>query len=76
VLIKGHATDGREIFEFTIADAHTGNNQLRLDIKYSGDHGHGLSGAGLWPNVEKAKSVAQETANKLLGGAVITWETI
>ncbi len=68
MITKGMATDSRETFEFTIEPFVTGG--FRLDIRYSGDCHHNITGAGVWPSIEKAK----QTARKLLHDAVVTWD--
>jgi hypothetical protein len=70
-MITGKASDDRELFEFTIEPFVTGG--FRLDIKYSGDCHHNITGAGIWPTVEKAKDVAQASATRLLHGAIVAW---
>jgi hypothetical protein len=71
-MIKGEARDDRELFEFTIEPFITGG--FRLDIRFSGDSRENITGAGVWPSIEKAKQIAQDTATKLLNGAVIVWK--
>ena len=71
-MIKGQASDDRETFEFTIEPFVSGG--FRLDIRYSGDGRGNITGAGIWPTVEKAKQIAEETAQRLLHGATVTWQ--
>lgn len=71
-MIKGEARDSGETFIFRIIPFVQGG--YRLDIAYSGDRGHNATGAGIWPTIEKAKSIAQETASRLLHGTTITWQ--
>jgi hypothetical protein len=71
ILATGTAKDARELFEFTIEHFITG--RFMLIIKYSGHCHHNITGAGVWPTVEKAKQIAQETATRLLHGAAVTW---
>jgi hypothetical protein len=35
--------------------------------------GFGFPVTGVWPSVEKAKQIAQEIANRLLRGAIVSW---
>ena len=70
-MIKGEAKDEKELFEFTVEPFVSGG--FMLSIRYSGDCHHNITGAGVWPNIEKAKQIAQQTATKLLHGATITW---
>lgn len=70
-MIRGQARGDSELFEFTIEPFVTAG--FLLTIRYSGDGEHGVNGAGVWPTVEKAKQIAQETATKLLNGAAVSW---
>jgi hypothetical protein len=74
ILAAGHAQDSRELFEFTIERFVTGG--FMLSIRYSEDCHHNITGAGVWPKVEKAKQIAQETATRLLHGAPVTWNDL
>ena len=71
-MIKGQASDDREIFEFTIEPFVSGG--FGLDIRYTGDGRGNITGAGICPTVEKAKQIAEETAQRLLHGATVTWQ--
>jgi hypothetical protein len=71
LVIKGEAKDDTELFEFTIEPFVSGG--FLLSIRYSGDCHHNITGAGVWPDIDKAKQIAQETASKLLHGATIAW---
>ena len=71
-MIKGQAADDRERFEFTVEPFVTGG--FMLSIRYSGDGAHNVTGAGVWPSVEKAKDVAEQSARRLLNGATVTWQ--
>jgi hypothetical protein len=71
-VITGEANDAKERFEFTIEPFVSGG--FMLSIRYSGDCHHNITGAGVWPNVEKAKLIAQQTATRLLHGATIVWQ--
>jgi hypothetical protein len=70
--VRGKASDHSELFEFTIEPFVGGG--YRLDIRYSGDCHHNITGAGIWPTVQKAQSIAEETARRLLHGAIVNWE--
>jgi hypothetical protein len=70
-VIKGEAKDEKELFEFAIEPFVSGG--FLLSIRYSGDCHHNITGAGVWPDIDKAKQIAQETASKLLHGATIVW---
>jgi hypothetical protein len=71
-VVKGEAKDEKEKFEFSIEPFVAGG--FMLSIRFSGDGRENITGAGVWPSVEKAKEIAQATANKLLHGATIEWQ--
>jgi hypothetical protein len=71
--IKGRAHDETEVFEFTIEPFVAGG--YRLDIRYSGDYCKNVTGAGVWPTVEKAQQIAEETAHRLLRDATVVWDS-
>jgi hypothetical protein len=71
-MVRGEAKDSREKFEFTIAPYVAGG--FLLTIRYSGDGTPNTTGAGVWPTVEKAKQIAEETAQRLLHEVTVTWE--
>lgn len=70
-VVAGRAEDQTELFEFTIQPFVTGG--FLLSVKYSGHARQGVTGAGVWPTVEKAKTIAEETAKRLLHGATVIW---
>jgi len=71
-VITGKAKDDKELFEFSIKPFVT--TGFLLTIRYSGDCHHNITGAGVWPTIEKAKQIAQDTATKLLHGALVSWD--
>lgn len=71
-MVRGQAKDSREKFEFTVTP-YVGGGFL-LTIRYSGDGTTNTTGAGVWPTIEKAKQIAEETTRKLLHEAMVTWE--
>ena len=71
VAITGEAKDERERFQFTIEPCVASG--FLLHIRYSGDGSHNITGAGVWPTIEKAKKIAEDTAAKLLHGATVSW---
>jgi hypothetical protein len=73
-LITGKASDQNETFEFEIEPFV--RSGFLLTIRYSGDGRENVTGAGVWPTIEKAKQVAQETATKLLHGAIVSWHEV
>ena len=70
-IIEGQASDGNEVFDFTV-ERHAAGGFL-LSIHYGGDEVKNVTGAGLWPTVEKAKSIAEQSTQRLLHGATVTW---
>ena len=64
-MTKGQTRDDRELFQFTIEPFVTAG--FLLKIRFSGDIRESITVAGIWPYIEKA---AQDTATKLLNGAV------
>jgi hypothetical protein len=60
-----------ETFRFTISALPSGG--FRLDNRYSGTCHENVTGAGVWPSVEKAREIAETTARHLLAGASVTW---
>jgi hypothetical protein len=72
MIVRGRARDQSELFEFSIEPFVNGG--FRLDIRYSGDCHHNITGAGIWPTVQKAQQIAEETARRLLSGAMVDWE--
>ena len=73
-MTKGHANDDKETFEFTIEPFVVREQGFLLSIRYSGDGDKNITGAGIWPTIEKAKEIAEQTATKLLHGATVIWE--
>jgi hypothetical protein len=71
-IVRGRASDDREVFHFTIEDFVTGG--FSLVIEFSGDGRSNSTGSGIWPSVEKAKQIAEETASRLLHGASVKWD--
>lgn len=71
VVVTGEAKDEKELFEFEIEPFVGGG--FTLTVRYSGDCHHNITGAGIWPSVEKAKEIAEATAARLLHGAVVAW---
>ena len=69
--VTGFASDEREKFDFTIEPYVAGG--YLLTIRFSGDGRSNITGAGVWPTIEKAKSIAEETAARLLNGAKVRW---
>lgn len=72
ITITGTASDDRETFVFTVGPFVSGG--FLLTIRYSGDGSTSVTGGGVWPSVEEAKEIAEETAARLLQGALVKWQ--
>jgi hypothetical protein len=72
-LLRGKAISATETFEFSIERFVSGG--FVLGIRYFGDCHHNVKGAGVWPTIDKAKEIAEQTAHRLLQGAAVTWES-
>jgi hypothetical protein len=74
VLITGHAQLGSEAFDFEIGPWSGG---VGLMMRHTGYGDPKLTGGGIWPSVEKAKQVADQTVKRLLGptSAIVWTET-
>lgn len=68
----GRAHDERETFIFTVEPFVSGG--YVLSIRYSGDGDKNTTGGGVWPSIGKAKEIAEETAQRMLHGAIVEWE--
>ena len=53
MIVRGKASDHSEVFEFTVEPFVGGG--FRLDIRYSGDCHHNITGAGIWPTVARRR---------------------
>ncbi|HEX7286197.1 MAG TPA: hypothetical protein VF532_08450 [Candidatus Angelobacter sp.] len=71
--VKGTAQDDRETFEFTIEPFVSGG--FLFYIRFRGDGRSNVTGAGVWPNIEKAKEIAEQAATRLLHGAKVDWQS-
>jgi len=69
--VTGFAHDEREKFEFTIESFVAGG--YLLTIRFSGDGRSNITGAGVWPTIDKAKKMAEATAARILSGATVQW---
>jgi hypothetical protein len=72
MVYTGIASGNGETFRFTISALPSGG--FRLDNRYSGTCNENITGAGVWPTVEKAREIAEATARHLLAGASVTWD--
>jgi hypothetical protein len=69
--MTGRASDEKKKIELLIKPFVVKEKGFLLTIKFSGDGRDNTTGAGVWPTIEKAKQVEEETASKLLHGAVV-----
>ena len=65
VLMTGRAERKSEIFDFELGPWCDG---IGLMVRDTGAGDKGFNGAGVWPSVEKAKSIADEIAKRAIGG--------
>jgi hypothetical protein len=68
----GTATGKGETFTFTITALASGG--FRLDNQYLGTCHENITGAGVWPTIEKAREIAETTARHPLAGANVVWD--
>lgn len=71
-MARGEASDFREKLEFTIEPFVTGG--FLLSVRYGGDGGSNVTGAGVWPTIEKVKEIAEKSSSRLLGVALVNWQ--
>ena len=64
VLITGRAERQSEIFDFEVGPWCDG---IGLMVRDTGAGDKAFNGAGIWPSIEKARSVAAEIAKRALG---------
>jgi hypothetical protein len=72
-MITGLANDDKERFKLSIEPFVIKERGFLLMIDYRGDGQGGGTGAGVWPTIEKAKQIAEQTAAQLLQDATVTW---
>ena len=71
VLMTGRAEWGAEALEFKIGDWCDG---IGLMIRHTGHGEPRETGAGIWPSIEKAKQIADQTVKRLLNSECsIVW---
>jgi hypothetical protein len=68
--VRGRATGKDETFDFAIEPVGGG---FALSIRFSGGTRENVTGAGVWPSVEKAKEIAEASA-RLLDSADVYWD--
>jgi hypothetical protein len=71
VLMTGHAEWGEEAFDFEVGEWSDG---IGLMMRHAGYGDPKSTGAGIWPTIEKAKEIADQTVKRLLSPQCsITW---
>jgi hypothetical protein len=74
VILTGHTEREGESLDFKIGDWSGG---VGLMIRRTGKGSSVETGAGIWPSIEKAQSIADETAKRLLSpDSIIEWKSI
>ena len=74
VLITGHAELGSEAFDFEVGPWSGG---VGLMMRHTGFGDPRSTGAGVWPSVEKAKEIADQTLKRLLDPTcTIVWTEV
>jgi hypothetical protein len=71
VLMTGHAETQTGAFDFKVGNWSGG---IGLMVRDSGAGDEAFNGAGIWPTVEKAKQIADQTVKRLLDpDCAIVW---
>jgi hypothetical protein len=71
--MTGHAKWGTEEFEFKIGPWADG---IGLIMRHTGYSAPRETGAGIWPSIEKAQEIADQTVKRLLDPSCsIVWNT-
>jgi hypothetical protein len=74
VLMTGHAETPSGTFDFKVGNWADG---IGLMVRDTGAGDKGFNGAGIWPTVEKAKQIADQTVKRLLNpDCTIVWTDI
>ena len=74
VFLTGHAEWETESFDFNVGEWAGG---VGLMMRRTGQGSTRETGAGIWPTVEKAQSIAQETVHRLLSSECsISWNYV
>jgi hypothetical protein len=63
IIITGHAEWNGEVFDFKVGDWAGG---IGLLMRRTGSGSSIETGAGIWPSVEKAQAIADQTVKRLL----------
>lgn len=73
VLVTGRAEWGAEAFEFKIGPW---AGDIGLIMRHTGNSAPSETGAGIWPSIEKAQQIADQTVKRLLDPSCsIVWST-
>lgn len=71
ILMTGRAERGSEVFDFELGPWCDG---VGLMVRDTGAGDRAFNGAGIWPSVDKVKSIADEIVNRAIGpDCRITW---
>jgi hypothetical protein len=71
VLMTGHAESQSGTFDFKVGEWAGG---IGLMMRDTGAGDSAFNGAGIWPTVEKAQQIADQTAKRLVGpDCTIVW---
>ncbi len=71
VLMTGHAETPSGAFDFKVGNWSDG---IGLMVRDTGAGDKGFNGAGIWPTIEKAKHIADQTVKRLLDpDCTIVW---
>jgi hypothetical protein len=71
VLMTGHAETPSGTFDFKVGNWSDG---IGLMVRDTGAGDKGFNGAGIWPTIEKAKHIADQTVKRLLDpDCTIVW---
>ncbi len=71
--VHGRAANRAEVLDFTIEPFAFGG--FSLSIAYLGPEKSNVTAGGVWPDIEKAKAIAEQAAGRLLRGATVRWDS-
>jgi hypothetical protein len=72
VLMTGHAKTQKGEFDFKVGNWSDG---IGLMVRDTGAGDKAFNGAGIWPTVEKAKQIADQTVKRLLDpDCAVVWK--
>ena len=71
VLMTGQAAEKSNVFDFELGPWCDG---IGLSVRDTGAGDRAFNGAGIWPTIEKAKSIADEIVRRAIGpDCAIVW---